>query len=80
MEQAVDLLSVFKSFAQGGSVYSVVIYTSEFGQKRLADEEKYGPEGRIVEEDRGFEDIDETGEDGEDHVNEARMSFSINWP
>ena len=33
-----------------------------------------------MEEDRGFEDIDETGEDGEDHVNEARMSFSINWP
>lgn len=80
MKQAVDLLSVFKSFAQGGSVYSVVIYTSEFGQKRLADEEKYGPEGRIVEEDRGFEDIDETGEDGEDHVNEARTFCSINWP
>ena len=72
MDQAVDLLSVFKSFAQGGSVYSVIIYTSEFGQKRLADEEKYGPEGRIVEEDRGFDDIEEEVEE-ENNVNEARM-------
>ena len=62
---------MFKSFAQGGSVYSVIIYTSEFGQKRLADEEKYGPEGRIVEENRGFDDIEEEEEE-EDHVNEAR--------
>ena len=29
----------------------MTIYPSEFGKSRLANEEKYGPEGHIVEED-----------------------------
>ena len=67
--QAVDLLSVFKSFSQGGSVYSVTIYPSEFGKKRLAEEEKYGPEGRIVEE---IESFDEEDVEEEEKLDEAR--------
>ena len=47
---------MFKSFTQGGSVYSVTIYPSEFGKSRLANEEKYGPEGHIVMEDEQFVD------------------------
>lgn len=31
-------------------MYSVTIYPSEFGKSRLANEEKYGPEGHVVEE------------------------------
>ena len=67
--QAVDLLSVFKSFSQGGTVYSVTIYMSDFGKKRLADEEKYGPEGRIVEDDVSF---DEDDVENEEKVDESR--------
>ena len=32
---AVDLLSVVRSFCQGGSVYSVTIYPSEYGKKQM---------------------------------------------
>lgn len=67
--KAVDLLSVFKSFSQGGTVYSVTIYMSDFGKKRLADEEKYGPEGHIVEDDVSF---DEDDIENEDKVDESR--------
>ena len=31
-------------------MYSVTIYPSEFGKSRLANEEKYGTEGHVVEE------------------------------
>lgn len=73
--QAVDLLSVFKSFSQGGSVYSVTIYPSEFGKKRLEEEEKYGPEGRIVEDRESF---DEEDIEQEEKVDEARKGKNKN--
>ena len=73
--QAVDLLSVFKSFSQGGSVYSVTIYPSEFGKKRLEEEEKYGPEGRIVEDRESF---DEEDIEQEEKVDEARRGKNKN--
>ena len=63
---------MFKSFAQGGSVYSVTIYPSEFGKSRLANEEKYGPEGHIVMEDEKFVDDENEEENKKQEVDRRR--------
>ena len=81
--QAVDILSGVRSFCQGGTVYSVTIYASDYGKKRMvgeltwrhpqAEEEKYGPEGRIVNDQADFdEDVDDIEE--EERINEDRAS------
>lgn len=80
--QAVDILSVVRSFCQGGSVYSVTIYPSEYGKKRMvrrrfplffqAEEEKYGPEGRIVDAQADFAEDASDAEDDEEKINEDR--------
>lgn len=63
-------MSIFKLFAQGGSVYSVTIYPSEFGKSRLANEEKYGPEGHVVVEEADF--VDDENEEENKKLEEDR--------
>lgn len=49
-------------------MYSVTIYPSEFGKSRLANEEKYGPEGHVVE--ATF--VDDENEDENKQLEEGR--------
>ncbi|KAK8797428.1 hypothetical protein WA158_004636 [Blastocystis sp. Blastoise] len=58
--KAVDLYSVFSSFAGAGNIVSVTIYPSQYGKDRMKKEEQYGPEGRIVYTE--IEDDEETNE------------------
>ena len=52
MCRAVDLLVLFDGFKPtGGSITEVSIYPSEFGVKRLAEEEQLGPAELRREED-----------------------------
>ena len=41
-----DLLVLFQSFcSEGGTITNVTIYPSEYGLKKMAEEEKFGPQG-----------------------------------
>ena len=51
-------------------MYSVTIYPSEFGKSRLANEEKYGPEGHVVEEEADF--VDDENEEENKKLEEDR--------
>ena len=66
-------------------MYSVTIYPSEYGKKQMvvscavahvqANEEKYGPEGRIVQDTEDFID-DENAEETE-KINEDRRLCAL---
>eukprot|EP00854_Cymbomonas_tetramitiformis_P018225 gene18225-21714_t len=67
--RAVDILVILRSFApKGGAVRKVTVFPSEFGMKRMAAEEKYGPLAALREFDEGDEadQIPEEDEDGGD--------------
>ncbi|ETV98967.1 hypothetical protein, variant [Aphanomyces invadans] len=71
--RAVDLLALFQSFLPAaGIVHSVVVYPSDFGLARMAEEEKYGPRGLWADEKKTTEDggsgsdTDDASEDDDD--------------
>ncbi|ETV73629.1 hypothetical protein, variant [Aphanomyces astaci] len=68
--RAVDLLALFQSFLPAaGILHSVVVYPSDFGLARMADEQKFGPQGLWADkpEKSGDESDDESG----DEIDEA---------
>ena len=48
----------------------MTIYPSEFGKSRLANEEKYGPEGHVVVEEADF--VDDENEEENKKLEEDR--------
>ncbi|RHY53606.1 hypothetical protein DYB34_003421, partial [Aphanomyces astaci] len=71
--RAVDLLALFQSFLPAaGILHSVVVYPSDFGlarMVRLADEEKFGPQGLWA--DKPEKSDDESGDESGDEIDEA---------
>ncbi|KAI1292048.1 ESF1 -like protein [Halotydeus destructor] len=78
--KAVDLFLLFNSFKpQGSSIVSVKVFPSEFGKKRLAEEEVHGPAelvGKTVEQSDD-ENRDEDGE-GNSYATEKLRQYQIN--
>ncbi|RHY82005.1 hypothetical protein DYB37_005841, partial [Aphanomyces astaci] len=71
--RAVDLLALFQSFLPAaGILHSVVVYPSDFGlarMVRLADEQKFGPQGLWA--DKPEKSDDESGDESGDEIDEA---------
>ncbi|CAG0907775.1 unnamed protein product, partial [Cyprideis torosa] len=68
---AKDLMVIFSSFVRpGGSVKKVTIYPSEFGKRRMADEERYGPAEFLEDRDDESDDEEEEDDGGEDEDTE----------
>ncbi|CAG0894493.1 unnamed protein product [Cyprideis torosa] len=68
---AKDLMVIFSSFVRpGGSVKKVTIYPSEFGKRRMADEERYGPAEFLEDRDDESDDEEEEDDGGEEEDTE----------
>ncbi|CAG9761927.1 unnamed protein product [Ceutorhynchus assimilis] len=71
--RALDLMVLFNSFLpSGGIIQSVVIYPSEFGKKRLKEEETKGPI-ELVEPGKNHQSDDETEEGSNYHMEKLRQ-------
>ncbi|XP_033219217.1 ESF1 homolog [Belonocnema kinseyi] len=74
--RAVDIMTSLHSFApSGGLIHSVTIYPSEFGLKRLEDEEVNGPTELI---DKCINDIDKANEEGSSYHMEKLRQYELN--
>ncbi|XP_021916167.1 ESF1 homolog isoform X2 [Zootermopsis nevadensis] len=77
--RASDLMVLFSSFVpQGGLIHSVTIYPSEFGLKRMKEEEIKGPlelvgNGNSVQDEKEIEDGEENEEGSKYHMEKLRQ-------
>ena len=69
--RAVDLLSILKSFDSTSSIHKVTVYPSDYGMKKMAEEEKYGPQGIWKENTTTPNANDEDGEKQDMNEDEA---------
>nr|SVE74054.1 EOG090X0289 [Daphnia barbata] len=79
--RAVDLMVVLQSFApQGGSVRHVTIYPSEYGLKRMEEEEVLGPKELVETKQESGENIENKNETDEidDYHREKLRQYQIN--
>ncbi|XP_065158130.1 ESF1 homolog [Atheta coriaria] len=73
--KANDLMVLFNSFLPpGGSISSIIIYPSEFGKKRLAEEEIKGP-AELVQSN---EDNENENEEGSKYHMEKLRQYQLN--
>ncbi|KAK8397435.1 hypothetical protein O3P69_004879 [Scylla paramamosain] len=71
--KAADLMVLFSSFCpMGGSVKQVAIYPSEYGKKRMAEEDRSGPQELTGMVHRGRKDHQEEEEEEEEDERERR--------
>lgn len=74
--RATDLMVLFNSFLPpGGVIKSVAIYPSEFGKKRMAEEEVKGP---IELVDSKMEDNENENEEGSNYHMEKLRQYQLN--
>ncbi|KAL6439399.1 hypothetical protein ACFW04_003916 [Cataglyphis niger] len=77
--RAVDLMILLNSFLpSGGLIHSVIIYPSEFGQKRMKEEEISGPIELKSEDVNSEDEIGDDNEEGATYHMEKLRQYQLN--